>query len=84
MKDERFSPSKIKQELLDRGIIVSNDKQRPGTHRIARGKTTFVGVRIIRSIAEELIGLNDIDIDEDNNLQNTKNEVNNGNFWVSD
>ena len=57
MKDEGFSPSKIKQELLDRGIILSNDKDRPGTHRITRDKATFVGIRIIRSIAEELIGL---------------------------
>ena len=83
MKDEGFSPSKIKQEWLDHGIIVSNDKERPGTHRITRDKATFVGIRIIRSIAEELIGLNDIDTDEDNNLHNTKNEVNNGNYWVS-
>jgi uncharacterized protein (DUF927 family) len=84
MKDEGFSPSKIKHELLDRGIIVSNDKKRPDTNKITRDKKTFSGVRIIRSIAEELIGLNDIDTDEDNNLHNTKNEVNNGNFWGSD
>ena len=79
MKDEGFSPSKIKQEWLDHGIIVSNDKERPGTHRITRDKATFVGIRIIRSIAEELIGLKDIDDDEDNKLHNTKNKVNNGN-----
>jgi putative DNA primase/helicase len=84
MKDEGFSPSKIKQELFDHGIIESNDKKRPGTHRITRDKATFVGIRIIRSVAEELIGLNDRDTDEDNNLHNTKNEVNNGNYWVSD
>lgn len=84
MKDENFSPSKIKHELLDRGIIVSNDKERPGTHRITRDKATFVGIRIIRSKAEELIGLNYKDTNEDNNLHNTKNEVNNGNFWGSD
>ena len=51
---------------------------------LTRDKKTFSGVRIIRSIAEELIGLNDIDTDEDNNLHNTKNEVNNGNDWISD
>jgi putative DNA primase/helicase len=84
MKEENFSPSKIKHELLDHGIILSNDKDRPGTHRITREKTNFLGIRILRSIAEELIGLNDIDTDEDNNLHNKKNEVNNGNFWVSD
>jgi hypothetical protein len=65
MKDEGFSPSKIKQEWLDHGIIVSNDKKRPGTHRIIREKNNFVGIRIIRSTAEELIGLNYDNIDED-------------------
>jgi uncharacterized protein (DUF927 family) len=84
MKDEGFSPSKIKQDLLDRGIILSNDKDRPGTYRTTRDKATFVGVRIIRSKAEELIGLSYKDTDEDNNLHNTKNEVNNGNDWVFD
>jgi len=68
MKAEGFSPSKIKQEWCDRGIIESNDKERSGTHRITRKKHTFVGVRIIRSIAEELLGLNCINIDEDNDL----------------
>jgi uncharacterized protein (DUF927 family) len=69
MKDEGLSPSKIKQEWLDRGIILSNDKQRPGTHRITRENNTFVGIRIIRSIAEELIGLNCNNIDEDDDFQ---------------
>ena len=68
MKDEGFSPSKIKQEWLDRRIILSNDKERPGTHRITREKATFVGIRIIRSIAEELTGLNYKNTDEDDDL----------------
>ena len=84
MKDEGFSPSKIKQEWLDRGIIESNDNERPGTHRITREKKTFVGIRIIRSIAEELIGLNNVGSDKDNNVHNMRNKVNNGNYWVSD
>jgi putative DNA primase/helicase len=69
MKDEGFSPSKIKQEWLDHGIIKSNDKERPGTQRIRREGRTFAGIRIVRSIAEELIGLNSINIGEDNDLQ---------------
>ena len=68
MKDEGFSPSKIKQEWQDRGIILSNDKERPGTHRITREGKTFAGIRIIRSIAEELIGLTYDNLGEDNNL----------------
>jgi hypothetical protein len=84
MKDEGFSPSKIKQEWLDRGIIVSNDNERPGTHRITRDGKTFVGIRIIRSKAEELIGLNNVDTGEDNNVHNTRNKVDNGNYWISD
>ena len=57
MKDVEFSPSKIKQEWQDRRIILSNDKERPGTHRITREGKTFAGIRIIRSVAEDLIGL---------------------------
>jgi putative DNA primase/helicase len=69
MKDAGFSPSKIKQEWLDRGITESNDKERRGTHRITREKKTFAGVRIIRLIAEELIGFNYENIGEGNDLQ---------------
>ena len=69
MKDEGFSPSKIKQEWFDRGIILSNDKERPGTHRMTREKNTFVGIRIKRAIAEELIGLNYDNFGENHDLQ---------------
>ena len=84
MKDEGFSPSKIKQEWFDRGIILSKDKERPGTHRITRDRKTFAGIRIKRSIAEKLTGLNYESIDEDKDLQVGKNKVNHVNDWVSD
>jgi hypothetical protein len=68
---------------LDREIIVSNDKERHGTHRITREKKTFAGIRIIRSIAEELTGLNYIDTNGDKDLQLDQKKDNYGNSWVS-
>jgi hypothetical protein len=73
MKD--FHHQRLKQEWLDRGIILSNDKERPGTHRITREKKSFAGIRIIRLIAEELTGLNCKNIDEEKDLRYKKGDL---------
>lgn len=62
MKDEGFSPSKLKEDWYKQGICDSNDKDRVGTYRFAdrtNPKKRIVGVRIFRSVAEELAGVSD-------------------------
>jgi uncharacterized protein (DUF927 family) len=62
MKEEKFSPSKIKDDWWNQGISDSNDPTRKGTYRFKRGGKTIAGVRIRRSIAENLLDLShDID-----------------------
>jgi hypothetical protein len=55
MKLENFSPSKIKEDWFKQGISEGNDKKRKGTYRFGRGGKTIVGVRIRRTVAEELL-----------------------------
>lgn len=60
MKDEGFSPSKIKEDWFNRGIADGNDKERLGTYRFSdrtNAKKKIVGVRIFRTIAENLVGV---------------------------
>ena len=57
MKDEGFSPTKIKQDWGMQGITLCNDPTRKGACRFTREKKTVAGVRINRAIAEELTGL---------------------------
>jgi uncharacterized protein (DUF927 family) len=57
MRDEGFSPSKIKEDLFKQGITVSNDEKRPGNYRTSRKDFgSYYGIRINRTIAEGLIG----------------------------
>lgn len=60
MKDAGFSPSKIKEDWYNRGIADGNDKERLGTYRFSDRSNTkkkIVGVRIFRTIAEDLVGV---------------------------
>jgi uncharacterized protein (DUF927 family) len=68
MKDEGFSPMKIKEDWWKQGITVSNDDKRPGTFRTSRkGHGPYAGIRINRAIATELAGYNeDIPLPKDN------------------
>jgi hypothetical protein len=62
MKREGFSPTKIKEDWCKQGITRTNDNKRPGTYRFTRFKKTIAGIRIERNIAEELTGLNYVDV----------------------
>lgn len=57
MKDTGFSPSKVKEDFWNQGISESNDPVRKGTYRFKRGGKTIAGVRINRSVAENLLGV---------------------------
>ncbi|MFA6335798.1 MAG: DUF927 domain-containing protein [Bacteroidales bacterium] len=60
MKEEGFSPMKIKEDWWKQGITASNDDKRPGTYRTSRkGHGPYAGVRINRAIATELAGYNE-------------------------
>jgi uncharacterized protein (DUF927 family) len=68
MKDEGFSPSKIKVDWADNGIAISNDPKRKGVCRFTREKKTIAGIRINRAISEDLTGLHHSYIEEDSGL----------------
>jgi len=72
MKDEGFSPSKIKEDWWNQGIVDGKDTTRRGTTRFTREGKTIVGVRIFRLIAEELAGISYIEQDEGDLPQNEK------------
>jgi len=55
MKEAGYSPSKIKEDWWKQGISESNDSVRKGTYRFKRGGKTIAGVRINKSVAEELL-----------------------------
>ncbi len=57
MKDEKFSPAKTKEDWFKAGICDSDSStDRIGTCHFKRDKKSIAGVRIFRTIAEELIG----------------------------
>lgn len=57
MKENGFSPSKIKEDWWNQGISESNDSVRKGTYRFKRDGKTIVGVRINRTMAETMMGV---------------------------
>lgn len=61
MKDEGFSPTKIKEDWIKEGVTVENDPRRKGTCRFKRGNMTRAGIRIDRQVATILVG----DVDEE-------------------
>jgi len=72
MKDEGFSPSKLKEDWWNQGIVDGNDAARKGTCRFTHGGKTIAGVRIIRRVAEELIGVALVGFRKDDICQNEK------------
>jgi uncharacterized protein (DUF927 family) len=67
MKEVGFSPSKIKLDWWNNGIVDSNDKRHKGSHVCTRSDRQFNGVRIRRQVAEDLLGINyhPIKVEED-------------------
>ncbi|MEN6293993.1 MAG: DUF927 domain-containing protein [Methanobacterium sp.] len=57
MKEEKFSPAKMKEDWFKTGICDSDSStDRLGTYHFKRDKKSIAGVRIFRPIAEELLG----------------------------
>jgi uncharacterized protein (DUF927 family) len=67
IKEVGFSPSKIKLDWWNHGIVESNDKKHKGSHVCTRPDRQFNGVRIRRQVAEDLLGINyhPVKIEED-------------------
>lgn len=66
LRDENFSPTKIKEDWYKQGLTLSNDDGRPGNFRTShKGYGSFYGVRIHRKIAEDLVGYDVRENEED-------------------
>ncbi len=65
MKESGFSPTAIKKALFENGISVCTDKRQNGDYSIKIEDKKSSGIRIIRSVMEDKVGLLIIEETED-------------------